>query len=122
MPAHSVDAVVATFVLCSVDDVTAALAEIRRVLRPGARYVLAEHVAAPEGSWVRRGQDGWARASRWFGAQCRPNRSIGPAIERAGFALAEVHRFVVPGPLGAGIPHLAGAAVCPADTGKGTTS
>ncbi|PXY30348.1 class I SAM-dependent methyltransferase [Prauserella endophytica] len=122
LPGHSVDAVVATFVLCSVDDVTAALTEIRRVLRPGGRYVLAEHVAAPQGTWVRRGQDGLARASRWFGGKCRPNRCAGSAIARAGFELADVHRFVVPGPLGAGIPHLAGAAVRPADTGKGPTS
>ena len=42
----SVDAVVATLVLCTVRDPAAALREIARVLRPGGRYVFIEHVAA----------------------------------------------------------------------------
>src|SRR5690606_22821288 len=53
----SMDAVVSTLVLCSVRDVRASLAEIRRVLRPGGRYVFIEHVAAPAGSGLRRWQN-----------------------------------------------------------------
>jgi len=52
----SVDAVVATLVLCSVRELGRALAEFRRVLRPGGRYVFTEHVAAPEGTWLRLAQ------------------------------------------------------------------
>lgn len=52
----SVDAVVSTLVLCSVDRVDAALAEILRVLRPGGQLHLIEHVAAPAGSSLRRAQ------------------------------------------------------------------
>ena len=43
---HSVDAVIATLVLCSVRDPEATLREVRRVLRPGGRFVFVEHVAA----------------------------------------------------------------------------
>jgi ubiquinone/menaquinone biosynthesis C-methylase UbiE len=106
----SVDAVVCSFVLCSVADQAAVLAEVHRVLRPGGRFLFAEHVAAPAGSWVRRGQDLVAGLSGLVGAHCRPNRETGPAIARAGFQIVDLHRFDLPGPLGAGIPHLAGAA------------
>ncbi len=44
----SVDAVVSTLVLCSVNDQQATLAEVLRVLRPGGRFVFVEHVAAPQ--------------------------------------------------------------------------
>lgn len=110
LPDRSVDAVAATFVLCSVDDLDAALAEVVRVLRPGGRYVFAEHVAAPAGTGVRRAQNGYTAVARLFGAGCRPNRATLPAIERAGLEFVDLHRFLVPGPFGAGIPHIAGAA------------
>jgi SAM-dependent methyltransferase len=101
-----VDAVVCSFVLCSVGDLAAALAQIRRVLRPGGRFVFAEHVAAPAGTWVRRGQNILAALP----GRCRPNRETGPAITRAGFDIVDLHRFDLAGPLGVRVPHLAGAA------------
>jgi len=110
LPDGSVDAVVCTFVLCSVADQATALAELHRVLRPGGRFLFAEHVAAPAGSWVRRGQNLVAGLTGLVGVRCRPNRETGPAITRAGFDVVDLHRFDLPGPLGAGIPHLAGAA------------
>jgi SAM-dependent methyltransferase len=102
----SVDAVVCSFVLCSVADQEATLARIHRVLRPGGRFVFAEHVAAAVGTWVRRGQNVLAGLS----TQCRPNRETGPAITRAGFDIVDLHRFDLAGPLGVRVPHLAGAA------------
>jgi SAM-dependent methyltransferase len=102
----SVDAVVCSFVLCSVDDPGLALAEVRRVLRPGGRFVFAEHVAAPRGTWVRRGQN----LSAALPGGCRPNRETGDAITTAGFTIVDLHRFDLSGPFGLGIPHLVGAA------------
>jgi ubiquinone/menaquinone biosynthesis C-methylase UbiE len=40
-------------VLCSVRDVAASLREARRVLRPGGKLLLIEHVAAPAGTPLR---------------------------------------------------------------------
>ena len=45
----SVDVVVGTMVLCSVTSVAASLAEVRRVLKPGGRYLFSEHTKAPDG-------------------------------------------------------------------------
>lgn len=106
----SVDAVVCSFVLCSVADQAAAIAEAHRVLRPGGRLVFAEHVAAPAGTWVRRGQNATAGLTGLFGVRCRPNRDTGAAIEKAGFRIVDLHSYTLTGPFGAGIPHLAGAA------------
>ena len=53
---ESVDTVISTLVLCSVDDLPAVLAEIHRVLKPGGRFLFLEHVAAPRGTWLRRFQ------------------------------------------------------------------
>ena len=43
IPSNSMDIVVHTFILCSVDDYTAVLSEVHRVLKPGGVCVFIEH-------------------------------------------------------------------------------
>jgi len=85
LAAGSVDAVLATKVLCSVADPQAVLAEVLRVLKPGGRAVFAEHVAAPEGSFKR----GLQRAASPFSATwdhgCRWDRDSAVLLADAGF-------------------------------------
>ncbi|MBA2349070.1 MAG: class I SAM-dependent methyltransferase [Solirubrobacterales bacterium] len=80
----SFDTVVSTLVLCTVTDVTASLAEIRRVLRPGGRLLAIEHVRA-EAHGLRRWQDRlhgpWLR----FGYGCHCNRDTVASLAAAGF-------------------------------------
>jgi ubiquinone/menaquinone biosynthesis C-methylase UbiE len=52
----SFDAVVITLVLCTVEDVSAVLREVLRVLRPGGKLHFLEHVASPDPR-VRKWQD-----------------------------------------------------------------
>src|SRR5439155_26769491 len=57
LPDESVDAVVSTLALCSVADLPQVLREVRRVLRPGGRFIFIEHVASPPGTRLRRLQN-----------------------------------------------------------------
>jgi SAM-dependent methyltransferase len=111
LPDRSVDAVVATLVLCSVRDQDAALAEVRRVLRPGGRFVFVEHIGAPSGSLLRRTQRLVRPLWRIVGDGCHPDRDTVAAVERAGFTRVEVERFRVSAGLVS--THAAGSAVNP---------
>ncbi len=87
----SFDAVVCACVLCSVDDLAAALAEIGRVLRPGGQLAILEHVRAEDGfaKWQRRFQPLWSRVS----GGCHPDRDIAGAVTSAGFAFEAKDMF-----------------------------
>jgi ubiquinone/menaquinone biosynthesis C-methylase UbiE len=90
--ARSFDVVVSTLVLCSVPDVARALGEVRRVLRPGGRFVFLEHVAA-EGdparlAWQRRIEPFWKLVS----GNCHLTRTTGDAIRAAGFTVEKETR------------------------------
>ena len=47
IPDESVDTVISTLSLCSIPDDRKAVSEVKRVLRPGGRFILMEHVASP---------------------------------------------------------------------------
>lgn len=105
------DVVVSTLVLCSVGDVERTLEEIRRVLRPGGRFLFIEHVAAPRGSALRWVQRMLTPAWRLFGDGCRLTCDTRESIEAAGFGSVEVEEFRVPDIPVWVRPHIAGVAV-----------
>jgi ubiquinone/menaquinone biosynthesis C-methylase UbiE len=86
----SFDTVVATLLLCSVRDPAAALASIRRLLRPGGRFLFLEHVAAEENpgrlAWQKRIEPFW----KIIGDNCHLTRRTLKSIESAGFSLETV--------------------------------
>ncbi|ESQ28292.1 hypothetical protein EUTSA_v10019583mg [Eutrema salsugineum] len=82
----SMDAVVATLVLCSVSDVTKTLNEIKRVLRPGGIFIFLEHVAAKDGSFFRRLQKLLDPLQQKFSDGCHLTRNTRECILEAGFS------------------------------------
>lgn len=110
LPDASVDAVVATYVLCSVDDRRAALAGVARVLRPGGHFVYAEHVGAPAGTGSAVAQRVVDGVTRPFGG-CAQRPDTEAAI--AGSALEQVDswRFTVTGLPGVRVPVVLGRCV-----------
>ncbi len=111
LPVGSVDAVVATLVLCSVTDQAVVLAEIRRVLRPGGRFVFLEHVAAAPGTAKRRRQRRFRPVCRHIADGCQPDRETLTAILGAGFSSVEHDAFTVATSFGVKDPHIVGVAI-----------
>jgi ubiquinone/menaquinone biosynthesis C-methylase UbiE len=93
--AASFDAVVSTLVLCTVADPPRALAEMRRVLRPGGELRFIEHVRA-EGA-LGRVQDVMQPVWGWCSAGCQLNRRTEDALRAAGFDIDAIdHKKMAP--------------------------
>ena len=90
----SFDTVVSTLVLCGVDDQAQSLREIRRVLRPGGRFMFIEHVRSDEPK-VARFQDRMNRVNR-FVVRCDCNRATLDTIEAEGFEVTMLERTELP--------------------------
>jgi ubiquinone/menaquinone biosynthesis C-methylase UbiE len=96
LPDASVDTVLATLTLCTVQDPAAAVREIRRVLRPDGQVLVLEHVRSTDprlAAWQHRPRLPW----RWFGAGCNPTRDTAAAFAAAGFDTVMLRRIDVPG-------------------------
>ena len=105
----AVDTVVASLVLCTVADPEQALAEVRRVLRPGGRLRFYEHVRA-EDPRLARWQDRLERPWGWLVGGCHPNRDTVAAITAAGLRLVQLDRFDLPAMPPPARPHVLGVA------------
>jgi ubiquinone/menaquinone biosynthesis C-methylase UbiE len=95
-PDASVDSVVSTFTLCSVRDPGAALAQLRRVLKPGGRLFFVEHGRSDDPK-VRRWQDRLNGLQMALVGGCHLNRDIEGLLRAAGFAFDEIEKYDLPG-------------------------
>lgn len=89
------DLAVSTLVLCTVPDPTAALAELRRVLAPGGRLLLIEHVRAGDAR-LARWQDRLQRPWHFLADGCHCNRDTAANLAAAGFETAGLERGQLP--------------------------
>ncbi len=97
LPDESVDHVLTTWTLCTIPDVGQALAEVRRVLRPGGVLHFVEHGRSPDPK-VARFQDRInSMHGRLFGG-CQLNRPIDHIVTGAGLELAQLKTYYRPGP------------------------
>lgn len=93
----SFDTVLSTWTLCSIPDATAALTEIRRVLKPSGALLFVEHGRAPDRR-VSRWQDRMTPLWKPIAGGCHLNRPIDALIRQSGFALTEIDFGYMPGP------------------------
>ena len=86
----SVDGVLFAFVLCTIADDRAAVAEARRVLRPNGVLAVLEHVKAAEDSWMGRSQRFLSPIWPYVAGGCHCDRDTRAILDQAGFDTASV--------------------------------
>lgn len=97
VPDGEMDAVVSSYTMCTIPDLDAALSEMRRVLRPDGALHFVEHAMAPDlkvAARQQRLQPLWGR----FAGGCHLGRDIPNLVAGAGFTLADLEAFYMPGP------------------------
>ena len=92
---ESADAVLSTFTLCTIPDVHRALAEVRRVLRPGCALHFLEHGLAPE-PHVQRWQRLLEPVQKKAFDGCHLTRPIDRLIEESGLVIETIERAYAP--------------------------
>ena len=92
--AERFDCALCTWTLCSIPDVRAAVGEVRRVLKPGGRFVFVEHGLSDEPS-VQRWQRRLNPIQRRIGAGCRLDLDVEAAVRSQPFREVIVDRFLM---------------------------
>lgn len=93
----SIDTVLVTWSLCSIPDPARALAQMRRVLKPGGRLLFIEHGRSPDpgvAAWQDRLTPFWKHAA----GGCHLNRRMDDLITAAGFRIVELQTGYLRGP------------------------
>ncbi|MBM9458675.1 class I SAM-dependent methyltransferase [Nocardioides sp. zg-536] len=92
LPDAVFDTAVSSWTLCTIPDAAAALAEVRRVLRPGGTFHFVEHGLSAEprvARWQRRLEPVQKRVA----GGCHLTRHIADLVAEAGLRLREVETF-----------------------------
>lgn len=102
LPDHSVDCALSTWTLCTIPHPDEALAELRRVLKPGGRLTFIEHGLSPDtgvAAWQRRLDP----LQRRIAGGCRLTLPVLHVVQQAGFTVERVENEYekgAPRPLG----------------------
>ena len=90
------DCVVSTWTLCSIQEAGRAVSEIRRVLRPGGRYIFLEHGLGDDPG-VQRWQRRLTPLQQRLADGCRLDVDIEALIRKGQFREIRVERFLLEG-------------------------
>ncbi len=90
------DSALSTMTLCTIPHVAVALAELKRVLKPGADFHFAEHGRAPDPK-VARNQDRFNGFQQMWAGGCNLNREIDALLSEAGFEIEAINNFYLKG-------------------------
>lgn len=96
------DCAVSTFTLCTIPDPSAALREVRRVLKPEGCFLFLEHGRSDDLS-IARWQDRLNPLQQVVACGCNLNRRIDQLVVQAGLRLEQIERYTLPG-----VPRIAG--------------
>jgi ubiquinone/menaquinone biosynthesis C-methylase UbiE len=110
LPDEYADVVLCTLVLCSVNNLSEAITETKRVLKPGGKLLFIEHVAAPRHSILRRMQDVFNPINRMMADGCNCNRETWGPLEESFFKVQLAHQRIK-GTLRLHSPHIIGYAI-----------
>lgn len=108
---NSADIVLCTLVLCSVLNPSAAVAEMKRILKPGGKLIFIEHVAGRHKTVMRTVQNIINPVNRFLFDGCNCNRETWTYFENGGFTQLELSHRSVKGSFTIHTPHIMGIAV-----------
>ena len=96
LPSEEVDVALSTWTLCTIPDLSAALGEVRRVLKPGGTFHFVEHGHAPDAK-TARWQHRLDPLNQRLAGGCHLTRRISESVEQAGFELEHLDRYYCEG-------------------------
>lgn len=91
-PDQEFDSVVSTFTLCSIEHLSQAIEEIKRVLKPNGHLFFLEHGLSSEAD-IQRRQQFWTPYQRKLADGCHLDRAIDQELIQAGFQFLELKKF-----------------------------
>ena len=92
LPPGEIDVALSTWTLCTIPDLSAALGEVRRVLKPGGAFHFVEHGHAPDAK-TARWQHRLDPLNQRLAGGCHLSRRIAESIEAAGFEMEHLDRY-----------------------------
>ena len=95
LPSNSMDTILITYTLCTIQDLESSLKEIKRVMKDDAVMLFCEHGIAPDANvikWQNRVNPLWGKL---FGG-CNINRNIPEIIQSSGFTLNSLDQMYLP--------------------------
>jgi ubiquinone/menaquinone biosynthesis C-methylase UbiE len=106
---ETIDTVISTHVLCSVTNLATSLQEIKRILKPGGKFIFIEHIAGQDGTLTSKMQNAIEPIWKSLFNNCHPNRQTEKILENVSFSHLNYQHFEICFPIVS--PHIAGIAI-----------